>query len=119
MKLLTDLVWKCYKNDLAIDIAPKNYGSVTVWDHLENEAVNVTEGYLKNWKWETPEDALNRMHKEVDAYLDKEYIQTSEESNTVVDEFGETDEYYEEARARLTEYERKMKEAGHKESDFR
>lgn len=107
-KLLKDLVWKCFDNNLSIDLDSTNYGSVTVWDYTEEKAITVSEGSLKNWISEEPRETLNRMHKEVDAYINSfQPIESYE---------GEETEY---ARAALTEYERKLKESGHKESDFR
>ena len=108
MELLTDLVTKCWNNNLAIDLSPHNYGSVAVWDFTNKDkktSRRITEGSLKEWVDESPEDTLNRMHKEVDAYLNRISVPFMDDET-------------EHAQARLTEYERKLKESGHKQSDF-
>lgn len=115
MELLTSLVFKCYKNDLQIEITPHISGLVQVWHwelHGDGKArgyTTVTQGYTKNWKHETPEATLKRMHQEVDKFLNDLYM---------VDDVSFDGEETEHAQARLTEYERKMKEANVKEIDF-
>jgi hypothetical protein len=109
MKLLTDLVFKCYKYDLDFSYSPGASGNLHIYTFSEEgEIIEISQGYIKpNWREETVGEALEYMHFEVDSYLNRVSYQVDEGSDT------------EHAQAALTEQERKMKEAGHKESDFR
>jgi len=104
-KLFKELAWKCYENDLAFDFSHhvnqvRIYKILVVGDEIEY----ITEGYIKNWEWEAPVDALERMHKELDEYLEIEQM---------------ADEEFICDRPRgVSSDESKMKEAGHKQSDF-
>ena len=101
MKSLNELVSKCWDNDLSIDINPHPFGSITIWDFSskfdgrENSNHRITEGNLKNWKQESAEGALNRMHQEVDAYLNRISVPFMDDHET------------EHAQSALTEQERK------------
>ena len=104
MKLLTDLLLKSMKHKLAFETSPTN-GLVRIWD-MGSNAIIVTDCYLNDFADEETELELLRMHQEVDAYLNRISVPFMDEHET------------EHAQAILTEQERKMKEAGHKYSDF-
>jgi len=70
-KLFKDLAWKCFESNLHIDFQPTIYGiSISKVDEDHNHT-EVTQGYIKNWEWENPIDALKRMHKEVDEFINE------------------------------------------------
>lgn len=108
MKLLTDLILKCFKNDLDFSYNPDVNGLLEIRTFDENNKVEyISTGNIKeNWRDETPTEALARIHEEVDEYLAEDIHDSEVEFEP------------EEARARMTEYERGHKNAGVKEDEF-
>lgn len=108
-QLLKDLMWKCYENELKVDMALyRDTYKVDIADiDRGNNLVEVSEGRLSGWNIENESaiDALKRIHKEVDEYLG---IEESEDEEFITDKpHG------------VSEQELAMRESGHKESDFR
>lgn len=74
-KLLKDLMWKCHENRLNFEVYPILEDDLIVRVFTfgeENELVEVSKGYTNGWnlEYESAEDALERMHREVDAFLE-------------------------------------------------
>lgn len=99
MNLLNDLLFKCVKYELDFSY-DGNLGAIHIFGTLDSQLVTVGQGYIKDWRWSDPEEVLMKLHRDVDNHINKLDFET---------------EY---AQATLTERERKMKESGHKESDF-
>lgn len=60
---------KCVRNGLKISVYPKISGLVDVSESSTSERISY--GYLIGWEWEAPAKVLERMHKEVDSYIEK------------------------------------------------
>ena len=60
---------KCVRNGLKFSSYPKIDGLIDVMESETSE--RISSGYLIDWKWETPAKVLERMHKEVDSYIEK------------------------------------------------
>ena len=75
-KLLKDLAWKCHQNRLNFEIYPIEPDSVVInvftFDEF-GELLRLSEGHTDGWRleFESAEMALERIHKEVDAFLKK------------------------------------------------
>ncbi len=67
--LITSLFKKCFDNKLDFEYheAP---AIVSVFTFKNEAFIKISNGYIKKWKFETPEEVLTRMHKEVDEYLE-------------------------------------------------
>lgn len=106
MKSLTDLFYKCYKNDLHFSYSA-HVKHVEVYkfddDKTQDERITIIS---RAWLDGNEEEQIIKMHQEVDAYLNRISVPFMDEHET------------EHAQAALTEQERKMKEVGHKEADF-
>lgn len=89
-ELFEKLAWKCVKNDLRFEYIPDTNGVL-----ITNGTTLVAHSYLDNYS----EQELELMHMKVSRYLGGE---------------TEPNKY----AFNHTEYDRKMKEAGHTESDF-
>ena len=68
MDILSDLVKTCIDNDLKIDIGGE-IGIASIYDLRGDRAEIVSEGYIKNWEYESPQDTLERMTDELNDYL--------------------------------------------------
>jgi|SRR5699024_5400583 len=106
--LFKELAFKCLRNRLDfVSSAVINTDLITVEDFdKEGKLINVSEGRVAGWKteYETPIAALERMHKEVDDYLEIEQM--------------EDEEFITDRPRGVSSDEMKMKEAGHKITDF-
>lgn len=107
--LFKDLMWKCYENELKVDMGlfVDTYKVDIMEVDRGNNLVKISEGRLSGWniKNESAIDALKRMHKEVDEYLSIEEM--------------EDEEFITDKPHGVSEQELAMKEAGMKEADFR
>ncbi len=92
-ELFKELAWTCYQNDCRFEYIPQSNG-VLVQD---DAGMVVSAGWLED----DVSVVLNRMHGEVNEFLEIESMEDTE---------FKTDN--------LTSYERNMKLSGHKESDF-
>ena|SRR5699024_7771181 len=107
-KSFKELAWKCFQNGL--DFRTMHFSdnkTIRITDYVEDELVVISD-YIVNASWieEPSEIVFEKMHQEVDAYLNRISVPFMDEHET------------EHAQAVLTEQERKMKEAGHTEKDF-
>lgn len=78
MKRLNELLNKCIENNLNFDYSDCVTGvyiSKTVMD--EEEAINTEQiayGYIKNWRWNSPDLEIERLHQAVDEYLESQKV---------------------------------------------
>jgi hypothetical protein len=107
--LLKNLAWKCFEGEIDLDLNCKT-GSIHIWDYDQDlKPIRVTNGYIKDWKWATPEEELIRIHAEISKYIaEKEQAEHVEVETEVKFVSG----------GPVTDQERMMREAGHKLSDF-
>lgn len=76
MDQLNELLKKCIDNNLNFDY-DANTASVSISKMVGGgrwscDITNITDGYIDNWKWETPERVVTRLHHEVNEFLESE-----------------------------------------------
>lgn len=68
--LLQELMIMCWENELNFEISIEGK-LVEVRDSSTSKITEVSRGYIKDWAWEEPEDALKRMIEEVTDYIEE------------------------------------------------
>ncbi len=77
MKQLTDLFHKCFYNGLTFDCNGSK-GTICIYSINDYGDVKIiTYGSLKKWSLGKPEDELNRMHQEVNTFIESHYVKES------------------------------------------
>ena len=86
MDQLSELLKKCYKHNLHFTLFNNHNRSVDIYDSSKNKSVKITEGHTKNWDYESYDDTINRMHREVDEYIRQKHEKFVDE---LIEEVGE------------------------------
>ncbi|WP_029277529.1 hypothetical protein [Carnobacterium jeotgali] len=68
-ELFKQLAWKCQLNGFHFNSQPP--GIINIFSIEDNDYTIISRGYIANYRWETPEEVLERMNEEVDLRIKK------------------------------------------------